>query len=220
MRTEELIARLAAEPAGVRPLPSPWRRAGAWTAVGLAYFVALTLVMPVRPDLAARFGDARFMVEQLMALLTGVTAAVAAFASVVPGYSRAVLAAPVVSLGIWLAAVTLGMAQDAARAVPLGAALRPHWACIGAIALGAVVPAAALSVMIRRGAPVTPRLTAALAALAAAGLANGGMCVVHADGASSMILLWHGGTIVVAAAAAGAAGARLLRWPVTPPRIA
>jgi hypothetical protein len=213
MNTDDLITRLARDAAPVRPMRRPWLRTTAWTVAGAVYLCALGLLLPARADLVARIADPRFLVEQVAALLTGVTAALAAFASMIPGYSRAVLLAPIACGAAWLALIGAGVAQDAQLAIPAALALQPHWACVGAVLLGAVVPAAAMAVMIRRGAPVTPRITAALAAVAAAGVGNAGTCMFHADGSSLMILLWHCGTIMVLAAAAALAGARLLRWP-------
>jgi hypothetical protein len=213
MNTDDLIARLARNATPVRPMRRPAQRTAAWTMAAFVYLGALLLLLPARGDLALRLGDPRFLIEQAAALLTGVTAALAAFASVVPGYSRAVLWAPLGFAALWLAAIVVGMGQGAEGGVPAALALRPHWACVGAVLLGAAVPAGALVAMIRRGAPVTPRLTIALAVLAAAAVGNAAMCVVHRDGSSLMILVWHCGTTLVLAAAAGLAGPQILRWP-------
>lgn len=215
MNTEHLIAALAGDAGVVRPLRRPWRRTAAWAAAGLAYLTALILVMPVRGDLAIRLQDPRFMVEQIAALLTGVTAAAAAFCTIVPGYRRRVIVVPLLFAAIWLGAVIVGVVQDAALSVPASVVFQADWGCVATILLGAAVPAVAMAVMIRRGAPLTPHRTAALAALAAAGLGNVGTCVFHPHDANLVILVWHCGTVLVLAAAAGLAGARLVRWPAT-----
>jgi hypothetical protein len=212
MKTEQLIVDLARDARPVRPLRRPWRRTAAWAAAGIAYLAVLIALMPVRGDLALRMQDPRFIVEQVAALLTGVTAAAAAFATSVPGHRRAILWAPFVALAVWLGAVVIGVAQDAARA-PGEVVFQADWGCVATILIGAAVPAAVMASMIRRGAPVSPRLTAALAALAAAGLGNVGICIFHPHSSNLVILLWHCGTVLLIAAMAGALGASLLRWP-------
>jgi hypothetical protein len=71
-----------------------------------------------------------------------------------------------------------------------------------------------MAMMLRRGAPLTPRLTAALGGLAAAGLGNLGICLFHPHDSNLVMLVWHCGTVLVLAALAGAAGGQLLQWPV------
>jgi hypothetical protein len=74
------------------------------------------------------------------------------------------------------------------------------------------VPAAAMVLMVRRGAPLTPRLTAFLGALAAAALAYVGLRLVHPQDAAFMVFVWQFGSVVVFAAVAGALGRWLLPW--------
>src|SRR5215471_2432514 len=57
---------------------------------------------------------------------------------------------------------------------PDGLSLQPDWFCFPAIVLVGAVPAIAMAVMLRRGAPLTPHITSALGGLAAAGLGNFG----------------------------------------------
>ena len=99
MDTETLIRSLAEKVEPVRPLQSPWRRTGVWAAIAAMYVVVLVIVMSPRSDLAARLGEPGFLFEQTAALLTGLAAAVAAFASVVPGASRRMALLPLVLRG-------------------------------------------------------------------------------------------------------------------------
>jgi hypothetical protein len=66
--------------------------------------------------------------------------------------------------------------------------------------------------MLRRGAPLTPSSTAALAALAAAGIGNFCVRLVHAEDVSLMLVVWHVGGMFLLTAATAAAGRRLLNW--------
>jgi len=95
MDTERLIRTLAGQVQPVRPLRRPWRRTLAWTAIGAVYLMGLVMLVPLRNDLDARIQDPWFLLEQAAALLTGLTAAVAAFATIVPGHRRRVVAWPI-----------------------------------------------------------------------------------------------------------------------------
>lgn len=213
MDTELLIRSLAEHVEPVRPLRRPWLRAAVWAAVAAAYLAVLIIVMAPRADLGARMREPQFLIEQVAALFTGLTAALAAFATVVPGYSRRVTWLPFVPLSVWIGTVAIGAGQEYARVGGGVLGWQVDWACVGTILMGAAVPGAAMAVMLRRGAAVTPRLSAAFGALAAAGLGNLGVCLFHPHSSSLILLVWHCGTVLVLAALAGILGAHLLRWP-------
>jgi len=61
--------------------------------------------------------------------------------------------------------------------------------------------------------PLTPRLTGALAALAAAGVGSIGICFFNAHNSNLAVLVWHCGTVLVVAALAGITSGHFLRWP-------
>lgn len=210
MRTEQLIADLARNVAPVQPLGRPWRRTLVW-AVGTALYLALLIaVMSPRSDLGLRMADPRFMLEQLAALLTGLTAAAAAFATAIPGYRRDVVLVPLACLALWVAIVGAGAVQDVRAA---GVVFRGDWQCIATVLAGAALPAAMMAFMIRRAAPVRPYATAALAVLAAAGLGNLGACLFHPHSSNLIVLVWHCGIVIALALVAGGFGRTLLRWP-------
>jgi hypothetical protein len=213
MDTEQLIHTLSENVEPVRPLGRPWLRAIFWTAAAAVYLFVLVWVMSVRDDLGARMHDPRFLIEQAAALLTGVTAAVAAFATVVPGYRRRVVWLPLASAAVWVAMVTVGALRDFRAAGAADVLLQADWRCVWAILAGAAAPAGAMAMMLRRGVPLTPHLTAALGGLAAAGVGNLGVCLFDPHGSNLVLLVWHCGTVFVIAALAGIAGAHLLRWP-------
>ena len=76
----------------------------------------------------------------------------------------------------------------------------------------AAVPAVAMVLMIRRGAPLVPRLTFFLGALATAAAVNFGLRFFHPGDATLTVLVWHMGFAAVASAAAGLVEPRILRW--------
>ncbi len=210
--TEGLIRRLAANIEPVRPLPRPWIRTAGWLALSAAY-IALMLLAPLRRrGFSPELSQPRFLIEQVAALATGIAAAAAAFASVVPGYNRKFLALPLLPLAVWLGSLGQGCLQDWLQLGAYGLALRPDWDCLKAIARFGAVPALVMVVMLRRGAPLTPHLTMALGGLAAAGLGNVALRFVHRPDASVMVLVWQFGAVCVLSALAAGAGRYLLNW--------
>jgi hypothetical protein len=216
MDTEGLIERLAADLKPVRPLWPPWARTVLWMGIALPYVVAvvwgkLTMVDPVQIA-----NDTRFMIEQAATLATALTAAIAAFRSAVPGFDMRVLLLPVAPLGLWLATAGHGCIQDWIRLGADGLAIRPDWDCLPMATIIGIIPAAAIIVMLRRAAPLHPRLTLALAALAVASIANFGLQFAHVRDSSIMVLVWHLGVAAVLTALGGWLGRRVLGWEPGP----
>jgi hypothetical protein len=210
MDTERLIRALSENVEPVERLGPPSVRAAWWACAAGMYLVLLIVVVPPRVDPGARLQDVRFLVEQGAALLTGITAAFAALASSVPGYRRNVVWLPIASASVWITLVGVGALQQAELSpVPLQA----DWGCVPATLIGAAIPAAAIAFMLRRGVPLTPRLTAALGALAATGVGNIGICFFQPHHSRLAVLVWHCGTVLVVAALAAMAGGQFLRWP-------
>jgi hypothetical protein len=148
-------------------------------------------------DTSQIIADARFVIEQAATLATAFTAALAAFCSLIPGFDRRILLLPLASLAVWIASVGQGCVQDWLRLGADGLIIRPDWDCLPSAAVIGIVPAAVLVVMLRKGAPLRPRLTLALAALAVASVANFGMQFAHFRDASIMVLAWHLGAAAV-----------------------
>jgi hypothetical protein len=212
MDTEKFIERLAEVVEPVRPLARPWIRTAAWLLVAIPYVALVVFVVSPRADLIAKASEWRYVIEQVAAFATGITAATAAFATVIPGYDRKFLFLPALPLAIWLASLGEGCVQDWLHFGPDGLSLRPDWFCFPAIVLVGAVPAIAMAVMLRRGAPLTPHLTVALGGLAAAGLGNFGLRLFHSQDASLMVLVWQVGTVFILTAMAAWAGPYLLSW--------
>lgn len=210
--TEKLIARLTEVVEPVRPLPGPWISTAAWLLVAIPYVALVVLVVSPRADLISKASEWRYVVEQLAALATGITAAAAAFAAVIPGYDRRVLLLPVLPLAIWLGSLGDGCIHDWLAFGRDGLSLRPDWVCFPAIVLVGAVPAIAMAVMLRRGAPLAPHMTAALGGLAAAGLGDFGLRLFHPQDASLMVLIWQVGSVLVLTAMAASSGHYLLNW--------
>jgi hypothetical protein len=213
METAQLIAELEAGATPVRRLPPPWARAARWLMIAVPTVAAVIVLMTPRPDLGARLGEARFAVELAAALATAILAAFAAFALTVPGRSRTIALLPLLPLAVWLGSVGQSCVGEWAALGPAALDVRVDWDCLrAAIPVGAA-PAAAMVLMLRRGAPLFPRITFALGALAVGALANAGLQIYHEGDISIMVLVWHFGSVAVLAAIAALLGRLALPWP-------
>lgn len=214
--TSALIERLAREAGSVTRLRRPWARALSWVGLSLGFIAAVVLRWPFQEGFSLRPGDGRFIFEQAAAFGLAVTAAVAAFATTVPGYDRRILLLPVVPLALWMGHIGGSCIQDVLahgfRSWFVGA----HWPCLTTTIGVGTAPAVGIAVMLRRGAPLSPHLTTALGAVAASGLANFGVRFVHGFDASLIVLTWHVGTLVACSLVAGVAGRSLLKWRLSP----
>lgn len=210
--TETLIRELAGRTSPVRPLARPWVRAAAWLAIAVPSALLVVVMMSVHGDWVSRLLMPRVLSEEAFALATGVFAAVAAFASVVPGYDRKVLFLPLVPLALWLGGLGQSSVREWLQLASDGFSLRSEWVCLPGTIMAGAVPAIAMAVMLRRGAPLTPRLSALLGGLAAAGLGNLGVCVTHHAYGNVLVLVWHVSIVVVVTMIVGSAGRYVLNW--------
>ncbi len=217
METDRLIARLADEAAPVRPLARPWLRALWWLAVSAppVFLVVWWHGMAPKAGMVAT-ADLRMTIEWLAILATAVTASVAAFASCVPGVDRRWLWTPLVPLAAWLAATGQGCIADYQAMGAAAFDIRLDTDCFLPTVLAGIVPLAAMLTMLRRGAPVMPRATLALAGLAVAAVVNLAMLLFHVGDVSIMVLIWHLGVVVAAGAVASLFGPLVVKWRPTP----
>jgi hypothetical protein len=209
--TNELIQRLIDHANPVQRLAAPWRRAALWLGLSSLYAAAVVTFHLIGSNGLGPF-DGRLLVEEAAILATAVTAAVAAFVSIVPGRDRRIALLPLLPLAVWLASLGEGCLHDWLRLGSGALALRPDWDCAPAALALSVLPLVAMVVMLRRGAPVTPRLSLALGALAVAALVNFALRVFHAGDISLMVLAWHFGGALLLAFLGGQLGNTLLNW--------
>jgi hypothetical protein len=209
MMTDALIDRLARDLHPVRPLPHPAVRAGVWIVGVAAYLVLVAAPFTSAVDIAAnRTGGLRFIVPQLLAMATSAMAAAAAFASVVPGYSRHYWRPAAAAAAAW--AVSLAIAGSGQWAQGRNPALPNEWVCVALIVASGTPPMLVGLRMLQRGVAFNPWLTAALSALATTSLANIGACLSHPHTNYALTLLWHGATIVTLVAVCTVLGPRAL----------
>jgi len=154
-----------------------------------------------------------YLVQQGAALVTGIMAARAAFASVIPGANNRVWVMPAMGAGVWGLSLLWAGVLDLQASGTLGVTSQSDWPCVVSMTLGGLVVGSPLVWMLRRGAPLTPRLTAFLAALAALSFANIEACLTRPHAFALTVLLWHGSTAAAIATLCALMGHRWLRWP-------
>jgi hypothetical protein len=209
MNTDELIERMAQGLEPVTPLPSPGKRAASWSLAAALYLGLLVLAMAWLNGVAGAGGTA-FWLSQTAAIATGALASGAAFASVVPGFPSRLPWWAAAAAVVWLATLVAAPPVDADWSAL--AAASHEWLCVGFIVVGGAPLAAGLAWMLRRGAPLSPATTAALAALAVATLANVAACLTLPHPNSAVTFAWHGGVAVALVILAALCGRMVFRW--------
>jgi hypothetical protein len=175
-------------------------------------YMAIVVSLTKDHGLPPKWNDPRFILEQVSALAVGVGAAVAAFATIVPGHKSRLLAILLIPVAAWLGTVGEGYIHSWTRLGPRALLLAHDLACFPFIALSSTIPAILMALMLRQGAPLTPRLTAGLGGLAAAGLANFFLRLFHPEDVTVMLLCWHVGGVFLLSALAASVGGVLLNW--------
>jgi len=206
--TDKLIHALSDNLQPVRSIRRPWMRTALWLAILFPYIAILLVVMAPRHNLSTRIWDPRFQIELAFAFATGIASVLAAFASVIPGPRRRLWVWPLIPLAGWLA--TIG--EGCVRAGVAGITFDHDLTCFPFILVFGTVPAIVLWLMLRKGAPMTPRMTVALGALGAAGLGNFCVRLGHPEDVSLMLLVWHVGGVFLLTAITSFAGRTLLSW--------
>jgi len=214
--TDKLIEQLAADAAPVKRLRPPGKRLALWLALSVPYIALVAYVHGLVVDMPALGADPRFLIEEAAALATAIAAGYAAFSTLVPGRSRSVMWLPLIPLSVWLISIGKGCIDDWIRSGPQGLELHIDWMCMPPMAWVGIVPVIAMVVMLRRGAPLMPRVTVALGGLAIGALANAGLQLFHLADISIMVLVWHFGTTVLLTALAGWVGPGIFRWSAAP----
>jgi hypothetical protein len=213
MKTDELIDRLGRDVTGVRPLPTPGMRTGVWMVWAVLYLFVATVLMLAVMSSAGVTPTALYLMQQSAAIVTGIMAARAAFWSVIPGSNNRVWVLPAIGATVWAVSLLWAGVRDLETSGTLGVTSQSDWPCVVSMTLGGLVVGSPLVWMLRRGAPLTPGLTAVLAALAALSFANIEACVTRPHAFALTVLLWHGSTVAAVATLCAIMGPRWFRWP-------
>ena len=191
MRTEELIERLVADAAPVKPLLSPARRAVLWTVVAGICVALGVLYFGIRRDIVEASRSMPFLLRAGLLAATMWLAVVAAFRLSVPGHDERAWSRwwPLALLGILVALVTAEVVMGA-LGDGIGAPMR-NWRCVRKVAFVGAIPALLSVLLIQRASAVDPRwaaLLGVLAAGAAGALTTEIACPIDAP---IHVLLWH-----------------------------
>ena len=218
MNTDDLIDQLGRNATPTSPLLAPRWRTAVWMLWSVVYMVVVAIAMFAGTSTAGIVITPLYLLQQGAALVTALTAARAAFGSVIPGAAARLWTPPIVSAGVWAALMLWNAMLDVRAAGTLGIGSQTDWPCVASMAMGGIVLGGPLVWMLRRGAPLTPRATAFLAGLAALSIANIEACLMRPHAFASTVLVWHGVTAVVIACVFALLGRRWLRWPSLTPR--
>ena len=213
MRTDDLIDRLGRDVTVTRPLPTPGMRTTVWMVWAVSYLIVVAVMMFAVMSSAGVTPTPLYLVQQSAALVTGIMAARAALASVIPGANDRVWVLPAIGVATWAAALLWAGVLDLQASGTLGVTSQSDWPCVASMTVGGLLVGAPLAWMLRRGAPLTPNLTLGLAALAALSIANIEACLTRPHAFALTVLLWHGSTVAAIAALCALMGHRWLRWP-------
>ena len=201
--TEKLIEGLSQGLAPVRPLRPPFVRSLLWLGAALVC-VGAVLIRWANLDLfMARTSDARLALESTAALLTGITAVIAAFYLSVPDRSSLWRYAPLPPLALWMATSSLGCLQYGFGWGPPGHRLGESLHCFRFILLVSVPLAIMLYVVLRRARPLQPLPVALSAALGVAALAAFALEFFHPFDSTVVDLSMHGAAVLLVLALAG-----------------
>jgi hypothetical protein len=210
---DQLIRGLAADLRPVRRLPPPLLRALAWFAVlvaltiGLAAFANLDAVwqrISAAPDL---------WLAVIGSTLTAILAAIAAFELSLPDAPRAWAVLPLPAALLWVSASGFGCLRDWVALQSHVAVMSEAGDCLMFIVFLSVPLSALLLIMLRRGYPLYPGLTAAIGGLAVAAAAATLLNFFHPYDAAATDLVVHAAAVALVIAANRALGGRIFAVP-------
>ena len=204
METERLVERLTAELTPVRRLARPGVRLAWWLLISVPAAGLVAGAFGLRPDLAARLADRTFLVAEGAALLTALIGIYAALCAGLPDQPGWKLWLPVAPMALWLAVLGRQCLDVFLRLGPQGLSITPDAMCLPAIALGGIVPAIAIVVMLRRSGQFRITHACLCGALGAAALSATALRFYHTEDSAIMVIVWQLGSVAVFSLAAGA----------------
>src|SRR5215813_9845457 len=152
MDTDLFIQQLAEQAQPVARLLAPWRRTVLWLGTSLLYVgIVVAAYLLANGGLPASI-EPCLVLELAAILATAVTAAIAAFSSVVPGRDRRFLLLPLIPVSVWLATLGHGCLQDWQVLGITGLQVRADWDCAMPALVVSALPAGVMLLMLRRGA--------------------------------------------------------------------
>ncbi len=208
--TDKLITELCGDLKPVCCMCHPLKRAARWLLVSSVYIALVVLALGMRDDIAAKFSDTSFLIENGLMALIGVSAA----------FASAWLCVPDMRGARWMKFLPLiGMAAfvgwEVFRSMGEGVHM-PHlhyWDhCFGSAALIGFVPMAALMFTSRGGATTQPLLMALMNVIAVGALGYIGLRFVCASDTIGHAAVYHLVPFMALGIITGLTARRLYRW--------
>jgi hypothetical protein len=168
METSELISRLAEQPAPRCAGACPYSMVSRWLGVTFGGIIIMVAFLGLRPDLSLRLAEPLFLAEIAVLFLLLVASGMSACWLAFPDQRQQpwLVKLPLVPLTVYAALIAYRLSVPEATAAPLEKDNGIDCAlCITGMA---IVPAFTLLYLVRRCATTVPRLTGAVALLAAA----------------------------------------------------
>lgn len=210
MKTEDLIARLAADPVphGARPRTLlALAVAGALLVVAAAFF---GLIGP-RPDFAEALQTWRFDYKFLVTLVLAASATAVLLPLLHPE-GRADLRLLLLAPGLLMLAVVIELATLPASAWAMSAIGKNMVLCLTIVPSLGIVPLMLMLLVIRAGASTRPAWAGFAAGLASGGLAATFYAANCTDDSPLFVATWYPVAILALGAAGAAAGKFVARW--------
>ena len=174
--------------------------------------VLLASLHGARPDLALRLREPTFALALAGSLLTGISAAIAAFFLSLPDRTRLWLLLPAPALALWVATIGYGCLNDWVSLRPDGLRVGSTLACFATLVIASLPLSAALLVMLRHAARLHPTMVGMMGGLAAGGIAATALSLFHELDATVMVLVWNLGAAALIVALGGIFARRVLGW--------
>jgi hypothetical protein len=211
MKTDKLIDALIADRA-TPGKPMRWALAGALLMGGLVSLALFLAALGVRADIEPALGTWRFDLKVGLVLLTlglAFSLCIALSRPVMPIHPgrRLLPLAALAVLAVGVELVALPSISWASRLVGSNALV-----CLVAIPTLAIVPLAAVLLILRSGAPASPALAGAAAGLLAAAAAAALYAFHCFDDSPLFVVTWYALATLPVVVLGAVAGHRLLRW--------
>ncbi len=210
MKTEHLVERLSAELTPVHRIARPATRLAWWLLVSVPAAGLVAWAFGIRPDLAARLADRAFLVEEGAALLTALAGSYAALCAGLPDQPGWKVWLPIAPMALWLAVLGNQCLDVFLDLGPAGLTITSDAMCLPAIALGGLVPAIAIVVLLRRSGKFRTTHACLCGALGAAALGAAALRLYHTEDAAIMVIVWQLGSVALFSLLAGAIGRMLM----------
>lgn len=212
MKTDDLIAAIAADAGRQRPQPGLLLLLAVAASVLLAG-VMLLGSMGVRPDFASALGSVRFLFKFVVTIAVAASAFVLVRRSLYPEASArlpwAVLLAGPVLLSIGVVAELMVLPAEAWSMASSG---KNGFICLTVIPALGIGPLAILIWALRRGAPTRPGLAGLCAGLLAGGIAATFYAANCTDDSPLFVATWYPIAVGMLALLGSLLGSRFARW--------